>query len=353
MKVFCDICYELFDEYSNVAAITCGHVFHQDCISDWFVYAQSCPKCRSFVEQNNTRKLFFSISPNEEMSKEQIENEIGNLNATVKMMTMDIANMKNFDKVTKLTLQDIKLGIKQLESSIDHLRLQQRKELEHVQKCIKLLLNYFHIIIRYLVHDTKDYALNEKRLNSETANPKETHEEYKKITEPGITLKNSKDFLMNKKFKVFNETHDVKCKISEYRDNEHICNSSITKKETDAERKELGYHLNNTSVQHFDSLKTSKGRLLHVATIGCNSNSFDLSDLQEPAQPEMEQPFMRDRYFSSSGQPDLCLKSETTHSQFNEIFLTEESNSRPEMIHTQSNQDFVSEGSSDEFDTFE
>ncbi|ESN97514.1 hypothetical protein HELRODRAFT_137876, partial [Helobdella robusta] len=42
----CPICLEPFQDGSFVFELQCGHVFHPQCIDEWFRNARSCPVCR-------------------------------------------------------------------------------------------------------------------------------------------------------------------------------------------------------------------------------------------------------------------------------------------------------------------
>jgi hypothetical protein len=42
----CSICLEVFDKYSNVNKLKCGHIYHKICIIEWLSKDYSCPNCR-------------------------------------------------------------------------------------------------------------------------------------------------------------------------------------------------------------------------------------------------------------------------------------------------------------------
>ena len=51
----CAICQENFQLFSIVTKLECEHLFHTDCISEWFKNASTCPLCRNediFAEIN-------------------------------------------------------------------------------------------------------------------------------------------------------------------------------------------------------------------------------------------------------------------------------------------------------------
>ena len=42
----CPICYEKFNDNSNVSILCCNHIFHSDCIKKWGEINNICPLCR-------------------------------------------------------------------------------------------------------------------------------------------------------------------------------------------------------------------------------------------------------------------------------------------------------------------
>ena len=71
----CTICRERFDDNSIVRKLSCGHIFHINCIDTWFESNITCPVCRADLRD-------LDESENENL------NQTGNLNNT----TSSIAN---------------------------------------------------------------------------------------------------------------------------------------------------------------------------------------------------------------------------------------------------------------------
>ena len=46
----CAICKENFELEENIITLTCSHIFHSDCISEWIKYKSECPVCRKPIE---------------------------------------------------------------------------------------------------------------------------------------------------------------------------------------------------------------------------------------------------------------------------------------------------------------
>jgi hypothetical protein len=82
----CPICFELVQR--NSKKLSCSHVFHEDCITRWYVTADSCPVCRvgqvkdtyirfkNLVEDNMRNKYKDAI--------DSLENEITRLRREVR-----------------------------------------------------------------------------------------------------------------------------------------------------------------------------------------------------------------------------------------------------------------------------
>ncbi|XP_044881340.1 E3 ubiquitin-protein ligase TRAIP isoform X3 [Mauremys mutica] len=71
IRAHCTICSDFFDNHKDVAAIHCGHTFHQECLIQWFHSAPSrtCPQCRIQVSKRHIiNKLFFDVALEEQMS---------------------------------------------------------------------------------------------------------------------------------------------------------------------------------------------------------------------------------------------------------------------------------------------
>ncbi|NWH95543.1 TRAIP ligase, partial [Aegithalos caudatus] len=69
IRAHCTICSDFFDNERDVAAVPCGHTFHQACLFQWFDTAPSrtCPQCRNQVSKRHIiKKLFFDVTLEEQ-----------------------------------------------------------------------------------------------------------------------------------------------------------------------------------------------------------------------------------------------------------------------------------------------
>jgi hypothetical protein len=48
----CPICYEKFNDNSNVTILCCNHIFHSECIKKWGEINNICPLCRKQIPLN-------------------------------------------------------------------------------------------------------------------------------------------------------------------------------------------------------------------------------------------------------------------------------------------------------------
>ena len=42
----CVICYEQYTHTTDATTLSCSHIFHTKCITEWTTLKQSCPLCR-------------------------------------------------------------------------------------------------------------------------------------------------------------------------------------------------------------------------------------------------------------------------------------------------------------------
>lgn len=53
----CPICYESYDK-GSVGALKCGHIFHRNCLMQWFKLGTTCPKCNQTSSMEDSRTVF-------------------------------------------------------------------------------------------------------------------------------------------------------------------------------------------------------------------------------------------------------------------------------------------------------
>ncbi len=120
MRYQCTICSELFEIASDVAAIPCGHIYHDHCLLQWFEVKRDCPQCRKPVNQKQIiHKLYF----------DQADEDDGE----------DLAKLKN-------DLDNARLALKQKEQEKTDLKEEKRKldkyleQVEDSKKIVELMI---------------------------------------------------------------------------------------------------------------------------------------------------------------------------------------------------------------------
>ena len=45
----CSICLEEYDNDNIISKLNCNHIFHKECIKEWFQKNNNCPNCRKII----------------------------------------------------------------------------------------------------------------------------------------------------------------------------------------------------------------------------------------------------------------------------------------------------------------
>ncbi|KAM9408648.1 E3 ubiquitin-protein ligase TRAIP [Pholidichthys leucotaenia] len=93
IRAICTICSDFFDRSRDVAAIFCGHTFHNDCLYQWFQTAptKTCPQCRKQVSTRHIiSKLYFDVNVEEcTVDPESLQNEVDRMKALLSSKEQD------------------------------------------------------------------------------------------------------------------------------------------------------------------------------------------------------------------------------------------------------------------------
>jgi len=98
--------------------LKCGHVFHTDCIKNWYTKGENgekCPMCRKFLNIDLQKKWY---EEREEHNEEEIwKNEIESLFVDYELILDDYQSNNNmFNKIRKVILNDLKDDLEHLET---------------------------------------------------------------------------------------------------------------------------------------------------------------------------------------------------------------------------------------------
>ncbi|CAJ0596292.1 unnamed protein product [Cylicocyclus nassatus] len=163
---------------TDCAALLCGHIFHGDCIEEWFKHTETptCPNCRAHTATNQVvRRLFFSASDDttlvDELMKTLSEKKyaFSRAQAELRGLKKTLSEKKNAFSRAQAELRGLKNDYKNLENKLALELVEKSQLLERVV----LLRSQNDIQIKQL-----DEAKNlQKKLKAKL------HEERKQLTE--------------------------------------------------------------------------------------------------------------------------------------------------------------------------
>ncbi|CAG4988455.1 unnamed protein product [Colias eurytheme] len=62
MHILCTICSDLLNQAENIYVTKCGHIFHNNCLSQWIARSKTCPQCRNKVTDRCMFRVYPTIS---------------------------------------------------------------------------------------------------------------------------------------------------------------------------------------------------------------------------------------------------------------------------------------------------
>ena len=66
----CPVCLEEI-QFKQLHKTSCGHVFHHECILNWFVASDDCPVCRN--EESGDQMIIFKHNVHEKMAQNYMD----------------------------------------------------------------------------------------------------------------------------------------------------------------------------------------------------------------------------------------------------------------------------------------
>ena len=90
----CSICWDLFNDSSEIDCSPCGHIFHSQCIRvNLSVHNRlSCPCCRNEIRDLKDLKRVF-LRTEQQMEINKLKDEIGSLEKTIESLKKEKKNM--------------------------------------------------------------------------------------------------------------------------------------------------------------------------------------------------------------------------------------------------------------------
>lgn len=88
-KDTCPICIELIQR--NSKTLICDHVFHEKCITKWYVTSESCPVCR--VDQRKDNYIKFKNLVEDNM-RNKYKDAIDSLESEVMRLRREVRNLR-------------------------------------------------------------------------------------------------------------------------------------------------------------------------------------------------------------------------------------------------------------------
>ncbi|CAO3614971.1 unnamed protein product [Cunninghamella blakesleeana] len=108
MSIECSICIDPLQQ-EPMAALTCGHVFHKDCVTKWFSQPQQnkCPLCNKITHRNSVIPLFMDTKQDNTLSNKNNNNPNSTMNSLRKAREdyVSILSQNRYlvDKLSRLT----------------------------------------------------------------------------------------------------------------------------------------------------------------------------------------------------------------------------------------------------------
>ena len=97
MSVQCSICLERLNfSYDVISATECGHIFHNNCLTQWISENPNCPECRKQINSRNiVRRLYANVDTSANGGHvEEIENDSLNLRSVLTRLKLKEAEVR-------------------------------------------------------------------------------------------------------------------------------------------------------------------------------------------------------------------------------------------------------------------
>ncbi|XP_053316226.1 E3 ubiquitin-protein ligase TRAIP-like [Spea bombifrons] len=169
----CSICMDYLDNSCDVAAICCGHTFHQKCIMQWFCTSPkvSCPRCRKELKSSKCflEKLYFDVGEQDgpALDPESLKREVDQLTSQLQEQQQRIEEQQ---RELEANMEELERYRREIQSgkNIETLLESQTVEVQMVVTQMGTGPEAFLDLASYSLAITKDYnELKEEHKASE------------------------------------------------------------------------------------------------------------------------------------------------------------------------------------------
>jgi len=108
MRVNCSTCLELLTPSDSLVCTPCGHVFHLQCVLQWFESKKNCPQCRHAANEKNIRKIYLSeVEAGDEVDSNDLQNKLDSAQLKIRVHSLELDKLKS--KLTSTEENNVKL----------------------------------------------------------------------------------------------------------------------------------------------------------------------------------------------------------------------------------------------------
>lgn len=100
MIISCCICCDIFLPDNVLLHLKCGHIFHENCLTEWMKRSKTCPQCRKKTLKPTRVYPNFTTTCMDELSGQLLQNEKDQYRKNLAAKEVDIAFMEATMKVT-------------------------------------------------------------------------------------------------------------------------------------------------------------------------------------------------------------------------------------------------------------
>ncbi|XP_073981819.1 E3 ubiquitin-protein ligase TRAIP-like isoform X2 [Rhodnius prolixus] len=134
MHIQCNICTDLISQtsISDITGLTCGHIFHGECLRTWLQRSATCPQCRARVTSTKQHKIYLTLASEPEgQDIITLTRTVDNFKHDLKMKTLECKKLTeelNESKVREAVLLEESKGHKMKVIEVGQMKLQLQEQ---------------------------------------------------------------------------------------------------------------------------------------------------------------------------------------------------------------------------------